>query len=56
MLRGQVHDPTSNRMAAFAGHAGTLLDRDDLAVFCQMILNGGEYGGVRILSRSASQR
>jgi uncharacterized protein YbbC (DUF1343 family)/CubicO group peptidase (beta-lactamase class C family) len=50
MLRGQVHDPTANRMGGVAGHAGLFSTADDLAVFCQMILNGGEYNGVRILS------
>jgi uncharacterized protein YbbC (DUF1343 family) len=50
MLRGQVHDPTSNRMGGIAGHAGVFSTADDLAIFCQMILNGGEYGGARILS------
>ena len=50
MLRGQVHDPTANRMGGVAGHAGLFSTADDLAVFCQMILNGGEYGGARILS------
>ncbi len=50
MLRGEVHDPTSNRMGGVAGHAGLFSTADDLAIFCQMILNGGEYGGARILS------
>lgn len=50
MLRGQVHDPTANRMGGVAGHAGLFSTADDLAVFCQMILNGGEYNGARILS------
>jgi len=50
MLRGEVHDPTSNRMGGVAGHAGLFSTADDLAIFCQMILNGGEYNGVRILS------
>lgn len=50
MLRGQVHDPTANRMGGVAGHAGLFSTADDLAVFCQMILNGGEYRGTRILS------
>lgn len=50
MLRGEVHDPTSNRMGGVAGHAGLFSTADDLAVFCQMILNGGEYKGARILS------
>ncbi|HYE14190.1 MAG TPA: exo-beta-N-acetylmuramidase NamZ domain-containing protein [Pyrinomonadaceae bacterium] len=50
MLRGEVHDPTANRMGGVAGHAGLFTTADDLAVFCQMILRGGEYGGARILS------
>jgi uncharacterized protein YbbC (DUF1343 family)/CubicO group peptidase (beta-lactamase class C family) len=50
MLRGQVHDPTANRMGGVAGHAGLFSTADDLAVFCQMIMNGGEYNGARILS------
>jgi uncharacterized protein YbbC (DUF1343 family)/CubicO group peptidase (beta-lactamase class C family) len=49
-LRGQVHDPTSYRMGGVAGHAGLFSTADDLAIYCQMILNGGEYKGVRILS------
>ncbi|HEY0405015.1 MAG TPA: exo-beta-N-acetylmuramidase NamZ domain-containing protein [Pyrinomonadaceae bacterium] len=50
MLRGEVHDPTAFRMDGVAGHAGLFSTMDDLAVYCQMILNGGEYGGARILS------
>ncbi|MDT7688607.1 MAG: hypothetical protein QOE46_1366 [Acidobacteriota bacterium] len=50
MLRGEVHDPTANRMGGVAGHAGLFSTADDLAIFCQMIMNGGEYGGARILS------
>jgi len=49
-LRGQVHDPTAFRMAGVAGHAGLFSTADDLAIFCQMILNGGVYNGARILS------
>ncbi len=49
-LRGQVHDPTSFRMNGVAGHAGLFSTANDLAIFCQMILNGGIYNGVRILS------
>jgi len=49
-LRGQVHDPTSFRMNGVAGHAGLFSTANDLAIFCQMILNGGSYNGVRILS------
>lgn len=49
-LRGEVHDPTSYRMGGVAGHAGLFSTADDLAIYCQMILNGGEYHGVRILA------
>lgn len=48
-LRGQVHDPTSYRMNGIAGHAGLFSTVDDLAVYSQMILGGGQYRGVRIL-------
>src|SRR4029077_5807573 len=49
-LRGQVHDPTSFRMGGVAGHAGLFSTADDLAIFCQMLLNGGVYEGAPILS------
>ena len=49
-LRGQVHDPTSYRMNGVAGHAGLFSTASDLAIYCQMILNGGQYKGVRVLS------
>jgi uncharacterized protein YbbC (DUF1343 family) len=48
-LRGEVHDPTAFRMAGVAGHAGLFSTAEDLAIYCQMILNGGQYRGVRIL-------
>src|SRR6266550_4788911 len=49
-LRGEVHDPTSFRMNGVAGHAGLFSTADDLAIFCQMLINGGVYNGARILS------
>jgi uncharacterized protein YbbC (DUF1343 family)/CubicO group peptidase (beta-lactamase class C family) len=50
MLRGVVHDPTARRMAGVAGHAGLFSTAADLSIFCRMLLNGGRYNGVRILS------
>jgi uncharacterized protein YbbC (DUF1343 family)/CubicO group peptidase (beta-lactamase class C family) len=50
ILWGEVHDPTSYRMGGVAGHAGLFSTADDLATFAQMLLNGGSYEGVRILS------
>ncbi len=49
MLRGRVHDPTARRMGGVAGHAGLFSKADDLAVFCQMLLDGGVCGKKRIL-------
>jgi CubicO group peptidase (beta-lactamase class C family) len=49
-LRGVVHDPTARNMGGVAGHAGLFSTADDLARFAQMLLNGGELGGVRLFS------
>ncbi len=53
ILRGQVHDPTAFRMNGMAGHAGLFTTADNLARYCQMILNGGTLDGIRILSPAA---
>ncbi len=45
VLRGFVHDPTSYRMGGVAGHAGLFSTADDLARYCQMLLNGGVAPG-----------
>src|SRR5256714_2836942 len=49
-LRGEVHDPTSFRMGGVAGHAGLFSTADDLAIFSQMLLNGGISKWARVLS------
>ncbi len=49
-LRGVVHDPTARYMGGVAGHAGLFSTADDLARYAQMMLNGGELNGVRIVS------
>jgi uncharacterized protein YbbC (DUF1343 family)/CubicO group peptidase (beta-lactamase class C family) len=49
-LRGVVHDPTARRMGGVAGHAGLFSTAADLSIFCRMLLDGGTYNGVRILS------
>lgn len=51
LLQGKAHDPTAFRMGGVAGHAGLFGTADDLAVFAQMLLDGGSAGGVRILDR-----
>ena len=49
-LRGVVHDPTARMMGGVAGHAGLFTTADDLAKFAEMMLNLGEYHGVRLFS------
>lgn len=56
ILRGKVHDPTAFRMDGVAGHAGLFSTADDLALICQMLLDGGRMGGRRILSPGSVAR
>jgi len=55
-MRGEVHDPRAYEMGGVAGHAGLFSTADDLAIFCQMILNKGEYNGKRILAPYSIER
>lgn len=50
LIWGAVHDPHAHAMGGVAGHAGLFGSARDLAVFAQTMLNGGEYGAVRIAS------
>lgn len=45
VLRGVVHDPRSRAIGGVAGHAGLFSDVDDMAIFCQMMLDGGSVRG-----------
>jgi CubicO group peptidase (beta-lactamase class C family) len=48
-IHGIVHDENACALGGVAGHAGLFSSARDLAVFAFMMLNEGEYGGVRIL-------
>ena len=48
-LRGEVHDENAYALGGVAGHAGLFSTAADLAIFAQMMLNGGVYEGVRIV-------
>ncbi|MDO9378057.1 MAG: serine hydrolase [Nocardioidaceae bacterium] len=52
IIRGSVHDEKAWALAGVAGHAGVFSTADDLAVLGQAFLNGGAYGGKRILKKS----
>jgi len=51
-LRGEVHDENAFALGGVAGHAGLFSTAADLGVFAQMMLNGGEYNGTRIVADS----
>jgi uncharacterized protein YbbC (DUF1343 family)/CubicO group peptidase (beta-lactamase class C family) len=55
-LRGVVHDPTARNMGGVAGHAGVFSTASDLAHFAQMMLDGGELDGVRIVSAATIRK
>lgn len=50
VLVGVVHDENAWAMGGVSGHAGLFSTAWDLALFAQMILNEGSYGGKRFLS------
>jgi beta-N-acetylhexosaminidase len=52
LVQGEVHDENAFAMDGVAGHAGLFTTAGDLAVFCQMLLNGGIYGHHRLLTRA----
>lgn len=55
-LQGQVNDDNAEALGGVAGHAGLFSTASDLAIFAQMMLNGGEYNGVRIVADSTVKR
>lgn len=55
MVHGEVHDENAWAFGGVAGHAGVFATAWDLAVFGQMILNGGRYGGAEVLSESTAR-
>lgn len=48
---GQVRNKIAHHMGGIAGHAGLFSTVDDLAVLCQLVLNGGWYGKSCLLSK-----
>ena len=49
-MQGEVHDPRAFKLGGVAGHAGLFSSAEDVAIYAQMLLGQGEYGGVRVLS------
>jgi len=47
---GEVHDPRAYAMGGIAGHAGLFATAEELAIYAQMMLEGGSFRGTKILS------
>ena len=47
LLEGFVHDQGAAMAGGVAGHAGLFASANDLAIYGQLLLNRGEYGGAR---------
>ncbi len=52
LLQGVVHDENARSLGGAVGHAGLFSNSSDLAVYLQMLLNGGVYDGRRYLEDS----
>lgn len=55
-LRGEVHDENAFALGGVAGHAGLFSTATDLAIFAEMMLNGGLLNGTRVISDSTVAR
>jgi CubicO group peptidase (beta-lactamase class C family) len=49
LVHGEVHDENAAALGGVAPHAGLFSTAGDLAVFAQFLLDGGVYGGARLL-------
>ena len=54
-LQGYVHDELSAFSGGVQGNAGLFANAGDIAKVCQMLLNGGVYGGERVLSEATAK-
>ena len=53
--RGDVHDGNARALGGVAGHAGLFSTAGDLAIFAQLMLDGGAAGSTRIFADSTVQ-
>jgi len=56
MVWGEVHDENAWSLGGVAGHAGVFSTATDMAVLAQGMINGGTYGGHRILSSESVRK
>lgn len=48
-MRGEVHDPRAYALGGVAGHAGLFSTAEELAVYAQMIQDGGTWNDRRVM-------
>lgn len=51
LITGEVQDYVARQLGGVAGHAGLFSTAGDLALFCRMLLGGGEVDGIRVLQQ-----
>ncbi len=51
LLWGDVHDPGAAMFGGVAGHAGLFSNAYDLAILCQMLLNGGSFNNQQFIKK-----
>jgi beta-glucosidase-like glycosyl hydrolase/CubicO group peptidase (beta-lactamase class C family) len=56
LLQGEVDDENAWAMGGVAGHAGLFSTAGDIAIFAQMMLNGGIYAHRRLLRRATIEQ
>lgn len=56
LLRGEVDDENAWAMGGVAGHAGLFSTASDIAIFAQMMLNGGVYAHQRLVRRETIEQ
>ena len=55
VARGEVHDPTARALGGVAGNAGLFSTAGDLAMFAQLMLDGGVAGTTRLFADSIAR-
>jgi beta-N-acetylhexosaminidase len=56
LLHGEVDDENAWAMGGVAGHSGLFSTAGDIAIFAQMMLNGGIYAHRRLLARATIEQ
>ncbi|REJ83527.1 MAG: hypothetical protein DWQ44_03485 [Bacteroidetes bacterium] len=49
LIHGYVHDPAAAMLGGVSGNAGLFSNANDIAIIMQMLLDEGQYGGIRFL-------